>query len=321
VSEIPLEAGYTQGIRAGEYNPVKRTFKILAADRNTIGGRTLPDGTLQRLGYNPKSHAKALAMWAGRPVIINHGRPEVRVVGEVTDADISEHGLILSFRVDDERTLELLNKDSYEGFSIGAIPTEVAADQVESYHPHELSVIMYPIRPACPKGVCDIISMTLSSCTHEGEGNHTNGDVMADETVNNNVVVSHNPDCKCKGEGAITSAKHEIAMRAKDERIAALESENKDLKSQVEGVSAELNKFVEEKRTALVSSLPKTNVDYSKMDLAAIETLVSFYQGVKTETAGAVETKPAEAAPAAAEENPEEKPWLPKGRKYNPGNW
>lgn len=309
--EHNMESNFTQGNRLFDFNPVKRTFKILVADGETIGTNPL---TGNQLKYNPKSHAKALSEWPGKPVIINHGKLGIIQVGEIIDADIVEKGLVHQIRVDDDRMLELLNKNAYEGFSIGSAfdpndPTTHTDTEVLSYHPVELSVIMYPLKPACPKGVCDIISMMVS-CTHSQTVETTNP--QEDEQMSKNELESCE---KCKSKEYITSAEHKVAMAAKDEELSKARKELATLSEKFTAYETEVNSYRSEKKATLISSLPKVEgLEYEKMTIPELTNLVSFYTASKSESAGAVETGTGKEA-----EKSNEKPWLPKNMK--PGSY
>lgn len=287
----------------------KRKFTVRATDPDTIGSG--PNG--QKLKYSLDSHKAALPEWLGRPILINHGKMGWIEVGKTDGADLIGDNLYLSFEVNDDRLANLLNNDSHEGFSIGTsvpqVDGAIIEDKVMKYVPKEFSIIMYPIKPACAKGTCDIISM-ITNCPHEALKEEI---TMGDETK-----VESGAPCGC-GKGNVTDlvsaarAEMQVAIAAKDEKISALETKNTELVSSLEAATKELTTFKEEKRLLLVSQLPeKVREQFKDKTNAELLSLVSFYESMKseeTQTAGAVETPP-EKAP--------EKPWK---LTYKPGKW
>lgn len=330
--ESEYQSGFSQGIRAYEINPVKRTFKVLVADRATVA--TSPK-TGQQVTYHPKSHAKALLEWKGRPLIANHGRLGFKILGEVLSADIVEEGLVHEIRVDDDRMLELISKKAYEGFSIGTGVPEadenIQDGEIQSYVPVELSVIMYPEAPACPKGVCDIISM-MTSCKHT----HALESVkevktMAEHTheISAPAATAAPAPCGCKDKVAdmISSAQHLVVVSAKDEKIKELMTQIQTLTADVKSKSdllvsaqTQIGEFEKKEKLILAASLPQNKgLDYAQMSLDEINRLLVIHNSAKvevTQTAGASEV----ATPSAEEQKKATtKPWL--GKKYKAGDY
>lgn len=331
VETIGLEAKFTQGVTVELLSTMKRTFRLQAADGETVASYYAPNGEILQFKYNSKSHARALKDWPGAPVIINHGKPEVKVVGQVVGADISENGLILDIRVDDDRVLEIISKNVYEGFSIGTsanandpLSVDKSNNTILRYSPRELSVIMYPLAPACPKGVCDIVSMK-TSCTHsleiESELSVKNDEVkrMAEEVKSETVnaeASAPKKNCGCGGhDDFVSMAEYKVALATKDEKIAAIDAELVKLKASLDEKEKLILGFENEKRVALASSLPKIEgLDYSKMSITELTNLVVLHSNVKTESAGAVESKVED-----AKVEPKASPWIP--RKMQPGKY
>lgn len=336
MSEESFESAFHQGMKVYEVNPVKRTFKVIVADRNTVA--TSPK-TGRQAKYHPKSHAKALEAWKGRPLIANHGRLGYRVMGEVIRADIGEQGLIHEIRVDDDRMLELISKKAYEGFSIGTglpeatLDESLIDDEIHSYVPVELSVIMYPEAPACPKGVCDIISMT--SCKHTANTveietmiEHTHNISPPVEAVTPAVTVpAEAKPCPCKDKQAdmISSAQHLVMVSAKDEKIKELMTQIATLTADVKSKSdllvsaeAKIADFEKKEKVALASPLPKIEgLDYTSMSFEEINRLLVVHNSAKAEVveaAGAVET------PVVTEDKKASKPWL-SNKKHKAGEY
>lgn len=310
-SQVPL---------ISDINPKKKTFKVVVADKNTVA--TSPK-TGRQATYHPKSHVKALDAWKGRPLIVNHGKKGWSVYGKVIDADIGEQGLIHTIEVEDERMLEILEKKLYEGFSIGTglpkenIESAIIGDEMLSYIPVELSVIMYPEEPACPRGVCDIISMT--SCKHQPDVELKTEEVknMANETPNATPATP----CGCKEKQAdmISSAQHLVAMSAKDEqikelaaRLSALEADVKSKDELFNSAKVKLADYELKEKLALAAPLPQDKgINYGAMTMEEIQTLLVVHNSAKaavvpakTEDAGALEVA------TKNEDKTIRKPWL-----------
>lgn len=336
-NELKAMSNFTQGTRAFMFEENTRVFTIVAADSSTVATVRLPDGSTTTRTYHAKSHARGLDGWAGRPVIINHGATgNFTVVGEVLNADIAPEGLVLSFRIDDDRMLELIKKNAYEGFSIGTQfnpddPLSSNETQILSYVPYELSVIMYPERPACPKGVCDIISM-MTSCNHQEDVTQNKEEVktMENEKVETPAAAESaktETNCGCKGEekkvvDAISKVEHNVIVAAKDQRLEELEMKIKELEAEVEKQATIAKSFMDKEKSEKVAALSSLvegldlGVDLNELSVEELDRLTAIHKKYVAMSASAEETP----TPTAEEQKKSvSKPWIDES--YTPGGY